>query len=294
MKNQKAITLVALIITVIVLLILAMVSIRLIMNGRIIDRAERGKEAYSEEEIAEQLKLAYSEYEMGKYNDNANVQASLQAIYGNETTATIGNGKLKAIINGKTYQYNSKTGIVEEYKDPFDYGTKDKDTIASGDDITLGTEKFKVFAVTNKEIKAMPYYNIELKIDNPIQNTNTGITRFSSTAYWERGKNIDMTAKNGEEYKNYVQQYVDAYKETLKTFRADNIEVRLATYSEVNNSAVTNTMRNPGQKGGFWLATGYTVYLNNVDTINNDGTIASLDKYASWTGVRPIIIIPKS
>ena len=50
-NTNRGITLVALIITVIVLLILAMVSIRLIMNGGIINRAERGTTAYTEAEI---------------------------------------------------------------------------------------------------------------------------------------------------------------------------------------------------------------------------------------------------
>ena len=45
-NTQSGITLVALIITIIVLLILAMVSIRLVMNGGIIDRAEKGTQAY--------------------------------------------------------------------------------------------------------------------------------------------------------------------------------------------------------------------------------------------------------
>ena len=45
LKNNSGITLVALIITIIVLLILAMVSIRLVMNVGIIDRAEKGTKA---------------------------------------------------------------------------------------------------------------------------------------------------------------------------------------------------------------------------------------------------------
>lgn len=294
LKEEKAITLVALIITIIVLLILAIVSIQLVMNGGIIGKAERGTDKYSEEEIGEQLKLVYSEFEMGKFSDTIDIQEKLQEVFGNETTATIKNGKLKVTINGKIYQYNIETGVLEEYKDSFDYGEKDKETLVAGDDITLGTEKFKVFSVTATEIKAMPYYNVELKTDNPKQTTTYSLTRFSSTAYWEKGKDIDMTAKNGEEYKNYVQQYVDAYKETLITLKADNIDVRLATYSELNDSTITNIMRNPGGGYTFWIATGYNVYVNNVDIVQADGTIASLDKYASVSGVRPIIIIPKS
>ena len=57
-NTEHGITLVALIITVIVLLILAMVSIRLVMNGGIIDKAEKGTESYSAEEELEQIKLA--------------------------------------------------------------------------------------------------------------------------------------------------------------------------------------------------------------------------------------------
>ena len=71
MKNQRAITLVALTITVIVLLILATVSISLVINGGIIDRADKGVQAYSDSEIEEQIKLAYNEYNMAKYTNDS-------------------------------------------------------------------------------------------------------------------------------------------------------------------------------------------------------------------------------
>ena len=47
-NNKRGITLVALIITVIVLLILAMVSIRLIMNEGIINKANHGVGSYAD------------------------------------------------------------------------------------------------------------------------------------------------------------------------------------------------------------------------------------------------------
>ena len=71
LKNNKGITLVALIITIIVLLILAMVSIRLVMNGGIIDRAERGTQAYTDSEIKEQIKLACSEWQTARWDGTA-------------------------------------------------------------------------------------------------------------------------------------------------------------------------------------------------------------------------------
>ena len=70
-NSQKGITLVALIITIIVLLILAMVSIRLVMNGGIIDRANRGVNAYNDAEVKEKIQLAHSELEMAKFTNSS-------------------------------------------------------------------------------------------------------------------------------------------------------------------------------------------------------------------------------
>jgi len=57
MKAEKGITLVALVITIIVLLILAMVSISLVMNSGIIPRANNAVYAYNDAQINEQQQL---------------------------------------------------------------------------------------------------------------------------------------------------------------------------------------------------------------------------------------------
>lgn len=57
MKAQSGITLVALIITIIVLLILAMVSISLVMNSGIIDKSNHAVNQYKASEINEQQQL---------------------------------------------------------------------------------------------------------------------------------------------------------------------------------------------------------------------------------------------
>ena len=152
-RNTKSgITLVSLIITVIVLLILAMVSIRLVLNGGIIDRAEKGTQTYSEEEIQEQLKLVYSEYQMGQFSGGLNVQDRLEQIFGegNVSDVTIEEGKLKATIkiNGedKTFNYNGKTGETKEIK-PQTIGTLTKDNY--GDYIDLGESIVRTPATTD-------------------------------------------------------------------------------------------------------------------------------------------------
>ena len=62
-EEQKGITLVALVIGIIVLLILATVSINLIINNGILDKAKYGVDRYSDGEIEEKIKLAKLEYQ---------------------------------------------------------------------------------------------------------------------------------------------------------------------------------------------------------------------------------------
>lgn len=68
LKNEKGITLLALIITIIVLLILAMVSIKLVKDGAIIQHAKNATSIYSEEQIIEKVKLAYSATKMDSFS----------------------------------------------------------------------------------------------------------------------------------------------------------------------------------------------------------------------------------
>ena len=143
LREQKAITLVALIITIIVLLILAMVSISLVMNGGIIDRANRGTQTYTAEEVQEQMKLAYSEWEVARWDGTAGdatvfVRTRLSQTYGenlDESSVKVENGKVTAKINGKTFEYNTSTGKSGEKKPGIgDLVTKDN----YGDYIDLG------------------------------------------------------------------------------------------------------------------------------------------------------------
>ena len=119
LTSQKGITLVALIITIIVLLILAMVSIRLVMNGGIIDRAERGTAAYTEAEIEEKIATAYSEYNMSKYQNGISLA---QACVNSGLTGATADGSDESgwtvSYNGKDYPISS-TGSVGEAVTPW-------------------------------------------------------------------------------------------------------------------------------------------------------------------------------
>ena len=122
LKNKNGITLVALIITIIVLLILAMVSIRLVMNGGIIDRAEKGTKAYTEAEVQEQIKLEYSEWQTARWTGETRtaadfVKASLEKTYGENTVDKVEESEGVFTVkfkDGREYTYNVATGTTEK------------------------------------------------------------------------------------------------------------------------------------------------------------------------------------
>ena len=62
---EKGITLIALVITIIVLLILAGVTLRIVMNGGIINKSQTAVDKYSEESAREKLSVAVVSYKMG-------------------------------------------------------------------------------------------------------------------------------------------------------------------------------------------------------------------------------------
>ena len=107
-NTQRGITLIALIITIIVLLILAVVSIRLVVNNGILGKAEGAVKTYSESETEEKVKLAYSDYQMGKLTNSSytfeqalqNGKVAYTSVTGSDAegyivTATLSDGRTK-------------------------------------------------------------------------------------------------------------------------------------------------------------------------------------------------------
>lgn len=68
-KYNKGITLIALVITIIILLVLAMVSIKLIRDHDIVKYSQTATNEYKNKEIQEKIKLAYSSWKMASITD---------------------------------------------------------------------------------------------------------------------------------------------------------------------------------------------------------------------------------
>ena len=169
LKNNSGITLVALIITIIVLLILAMVSIRLVMNGGIIDKSKSAVDNYSEEEIQEQIKLSYAEWQTARWTGETRtaeqfITARLQSTFGqtngesNVKNVSVTNGKVIAEIRTTgefvKYSYDAGTGVasvVEEWKQNQDgsYSKGSTSGVQVGDIVHYETELAKTANAVN-------------------------------------------------------------------------------------------------------------------------------------------------
>ena len=120
LREIPGITLVALIITIIILLILATVSINLIINNEILDKAKSAIDKYSEGEIEEQIKIAYSEWQTARWDGTSGdakdfVKNRLKDTFNlqdNEIEVEVEDDSITVIMNGKEYTYTISNGNV--------------------------------------------------------------------------------------------------------------------------------------------------------------------------------------
>ena len=122
-KNKvSGITLIALVVSIIVLLILAGVSIQMLTgdNG-ILTRAGESKKKTDEASILENIKLAYNNAQIGKYtkaNENFadTMQEELEKTYGagNVIVTDNGDGTYLVTINGKIYEIDGEGNVTKQ------------------------------------------------------------------------------------------------------------------------------------------------------------------------------------
>lgn len=108
MKKHGGITLIALVITIIVLLILAMVTVKILINQGIIRHAQTAVNDYDERQAREGILLAYNEWRMDQYNGSTtSLYDFFKARYGDDNVTDNGDGSInvKVTTNAATYTY---------------------------------------------------------------------------------------------------------------------------------------------------------------------------------------------
>ncbi|MFR1972943.1 MAG: BspA family leucine-rich repeat surface protein [Clostridia bacterium] len=120
LKNTKGITLIALVVTIVVLLILAGVSINLVLDNNGI--IQKSKEARSETIVADEkskVEMAYLSAALKKLGDTVTAEELQEELdssvgAGKTVVTTNGNGTLNVLFNATGHNYNVDEGTVEK------------------------------------------------------------------------------------------------------------------------------------------------------------------------------------
>ena len=308
-KSNSGITLVALIITIIVLLILAMVSISLIMNGGIIDRAERGVQAYSEAEEKEQIQLGYKEYQMAQFQE---AQPQLK-VEGATVTPKDGGGWTVAFASGRTYDVAANGTITEGSSSSSASNTQT--AYAVGDEVTVGGESFYVLEASDASqstVTLLAKYNLNQAGTAQAPNASYNDTKcaFSSTNYWESAwnaytdwstKKLDINEVSGEVSGDAI------YKAKAYATSKGGTNGRLLTYEEADSlktsygDMIWGKANQQGEGSSnyylyYWLSSAFEDYDNYVWYVYGNYSNFHNYDYSSDgdIGVRPVITVSKS
>ena len=278
-KENKGITLIALVITIIVLLILAGVSIAtLIGDNGLLTRASEAREETQRGEMEERVRLGYSEWQISKNVDN--IPKSLDEILGKEFGSVVNNNDGTWILDGVEVSINEETGkivvgditnqvgqtgekIIEEVQENYVVGnTIVKDE--NGNEIVVPDG----FKVTNDTKKVHEGIVIEDRDENqfvwiPVgevsDGTNTYQINLSRYTFSTDGTPTDVgnsvinsffqeeTISTGLGYGNTIAKDIEKFIESAKTNKGYYIgryeaSDSLATLNRTSSSSETNPM----------------------------------------------------
>ena len=140
-KQEKGITLIALVITIIVLLILAGVTLSIVMNTGIVDNSKKAVNTYNAQQAKDKLAMAIYNYRIAKYMNSEKGLEDLIAEVGGD-----------AVLNEDTGEY-------EVYVDGYDFTVSEN------------------LEITSEEIAGedpKPQYEVTISKNDGIKSTNTG------------------------------------------------------------------------------------------------------------------------
>ena len=287
-KNEKGITLVALVITIIVLLILAGVTLSMVMgDSGIFGKANSAKEKTQLSNAEETIKLAVLENKVKSVSgDAALTNEKLKEEIAKKLTE-----QGYAVSGSTVTYYGDKTIDIENYLE------KDL-TYNVGDKVMVGGENFyviKASSTSEEKVTLLAEKNIDTTAMAQSDSANT--IAFSSTNYWGRIEgitypyNLNNTATSAN---------TDAIAIAKAYGTTKGVEGRLMTVEEVvvlgGDKEKYSTMNCPSwiNLSAFWLGSaseadsawsvygyyGYSLGYNNFSNTNN------------W-GVRPVVEISK-
>ena len=324
LNENKGITLIALVITIVVLLILAGVTIAMLTgeNG-ILTQAQNAKTVTENKNAEEKVKLAIMAARSQTQDASLNLdklKTEVTTNYGGQVEGT--EFPVTVVIDGKSFRINSEGNEFEE-----------KVTIEEGNGTNVGdviavtstkgtTEEFYVLSYDEgtKKAKALAKYNLMVgeiydSNGNKTGDVDTSATKyglqeetmkgwvegqgsrgtvaFSSSKYWDG----TYTPQGNSSYpwvynnKSNLYQYVESYKTLLGN--TDKVsEVSLASYEDIK-ALWSNKSSYPWLcNTTFWLGSASSSSYGSVWGVITGGYFSGgISSTDSVLGVRPVITV---
>ena len=207
MNNKSGITLVALIITIIVLLILATVSISLVINNNVLDKAQHGVDKYSEQEVKEKVELIIANYKLDIGNNKNFIEYLEEEKNNNEIEEYIENDDNTVTVRLNNYDIIVKLEditIIDLY-----YNTQELiKTRIVGEIYTTSTNNMgacvKVISYSDNEEKEFNHYTA---IANSQEFSDFSVSYVQSEFKWHvkgKMKYMAYSTKNSTDLMQYV------------------------------------------------------------------------------------------
>ena len=264
MKKQKGITLIALIITIVVLLILASVAISTVQESRLIEQANYAVQRHKMEEIEEKIRLQKSEMEIAKHVTNQEGEVTVKEVLekngeNTDETVKIASGATSIPENMPEGEYYILT--------PEKYASNNKDIrryakVTSRGEITENNELKDIYVI-NENLEL--YYVIEgEKVKQPKILTLTSDTDSIFTTEFQNlfSGNYSSTPKN-------------VAKLTYK-FENDKLQILSNCHDSMGFTCLINVSYYKNEK----LISKYTLRGPSRHYFNDDGTVTEGSGYA--------------
>lgn len=289
LKNEKGITLVALVITIIVLLILAGVTLSMVMgDSGIFGKANSAKEKTQLSNAEETIKLAVLENQVKSVSGDA-------ALTNDQLKEEIAKKLTEqgyTVSGSKVTYYGDKTIDIENYLEK----ESTSKSYNIGDSVTIGSEEFFVISDKGTTVELLAKYVLN-SAATAQENKDTDCA-FSTDNYW---KNETLPSSSPYFNLNTYQAVQNdtgsaVYKANSYAKSLGATSGRLLTYEEANSlkdSYSDIIFVTYGASKLYWLGSAIdTDFVWGVD--GRSSYLGSSNfSYASLFGVRPVIEISK-
>lgn len=260
LKSNKAITLIALVVTIVVLLILAGISLNLVLgNNGLIKKSKDAKEETTVADEKEKVEMAYVSAALKKLGDTVTaeeLQTELDSSVGTGKTVVTsnGDGTLNVLFNATGNNYNVDNGAVEK----IEIDNTKMAMFDTGENVVK-----KMYALAPDGYMQSFFWVNNLSID--------GIKQYKKTP--DLTKMTEANIVSWTEGYNAYEQNPSAYKSMIPEgtklcpiymwFEESGEEIR-SIYGDIGLTEITDSNTQKKVKTGtiYWWSESQNVYLN--------------------------------